>query len=363
MRVTDMDLAAVDLPLERPLRTAIHDIRSVSCLLVTLRTDDGLTGEGYAFCFGMERLRAIAAVVESLRPVVVGQDPLQPEALWQKLFHSLHFFGQSGLSAIAMTPIDVACWDLVGKMAGQPLYRLFGAYRDRVPAYASGGLWLSSDTDELQAESKAFVEQGFHRVKLRLGSGRWQDDMARIEAVREAIGPHVGLMVDANQGLTQDAALRLGRALDDYELIWFEEPVPTWNDAASAAVAAAIDTPLASGESEYLRYGLRRQIENRSADILMPDLQRMGGYSEFLKAVGLMSAYDMRFSPHIFTEHSLHLVASSPNALYVEHMPWFGALFQEDLTLDAQGAFALPERPGVGFNFDWEGLDSHRVAL
>lgn len=363
LRISDIELAAVDLQLDRPLRTAIHEISTVSCLLLTVRTDEGVSGEGYGFCFGIDRLRSIAQLAASLKPKLIGRDPFQVEALWSDLFRHLNFCGQAGLALHAMTPIDVACWDIIGKVANQPLYRLFGAHRDRVPVYASGGLWLSSGLDELRQEARAFVDQGFKAMKLRLGSPRWQDDIARIEAVRDAIGPDIGLMVDANQGLTPAHALRLGRALEAFELVWFEEPVPTWNDEGSAALAAALDTPIASGETEYTRYGLKRQIQARAADILMPDLQRMGGYTEFRKAIGLMAAHDVPFSPHIFTEHSLHLVASSAGAIYAEHMPWFGPLFREAMAVETDGTILVPDRPGVGFTFDWDRLDPMRAAL
>jgi len=363
LRITALDTALVDLPLERPLRTAIHRIESVSCLLVTLRTDAGLDGEGTAFCFGLERLRALELFVHSLEPLLVGRDPHAVEALWGEMFRGLNFFGQAGVTIIAMTPVDVACWDLIGKAAGQPLARLFGgAGRTKVPAYASGGLWLSSSQEELQAEARAFVAQGFRRVKLRLGSARIADDIARVEAVRAAIGPEIGLMVDANQGFERAHALRLGRELERFGLLWYEEPVPTWDHAGHAELARALDTPIASGETEYTRHGLRGMVERRAADVLMPDLQRMGGFTEFRRVIGQLAAADLPFSPHLFTEQSLHLLAAADNGLYAEHMPWFAPLYRESLELDAEGDLAVPDRPGVGFTFDWDRLEALRAA-
>ncbi len=358
MRITDIVTAKVDLPLEQPLLTSMHRIASVSCLLVTLKTDEGLEGEGYAFCFGREQLAVLDAMVEALKPQVIGQDPFQTEAIWSEMFRAMNFLGQAGVAIIAMTPIDVACWDIVGKTAGQPLHRLFGGARERVPLYASGGLWLSSGPEALAEEARGFLRQGFKAMKLRLGNLPLAQNIERVEAVRDAIGPEVALMADANQGLTVPDAIRLGRELERFNLVWFEEPVPTWDHHGHAEIARTLDTALASGETEYVRHGIQNMLERRSADILMPDLQRMGGYTEFRRVIGQMAAFNVPFSPHIFTEHSLHL--ATPECLYVEHMPWFGALFHERMEVDADGMTAIPNRPGVGFAFNHDALDAHR---
>ncbi len=361
MRITGFDTSLVELPLAEPLKTSIHQIERVVCLLLSVDTDEGVRGEGYAFGFDLAGMRAVEEMTKGLATASIGQDPLSPEAIFDKNLRRLNFYGQAGVAVHAMTPIDVACWDIVGMVAGLPLYRLFGGGRDRVAVYASGGLWLSRTIDELQAEAKAFLAQGFKAMKLRLGSAKIATDIERVAAVRAAIGEDVTLMADANQGLTVDHAIRLGRELERYNLAWFEEPVPTWDHAGHAHIAAALDTPIASGETEYLCFGLARMIEKRSADILMPDLQRMGGYTDFRRAVGQMAAAEVPFSPHIFTEHSLHLCAAS-GAIYAEHMPWFEPLFNERMTIDEDGMVAIPTAPGVGFTFDWDGLEPHRVT-
>ena len=269
LRITAVRTARVEIPLERPLRTSIHEISNVCCQLVTLETDAGIVGEGYGFCFNPDRLAAISRFTESLAPLVIGQDPHDVESLWDKFIRDCNFYGQSGVSILAYTPIDVACWDLIGKAANAPLYRLFGACRDRVPAYASGGLWLSASLDELVAQAREFLRQGFRAMKMRLGSANWKDDVARVEAVRAAIGDGVTLMADANQGLSLHEALRLGRALEPFNLAWYEEPVPTWQDDAAAKLVDSLSMPLASGETEYTRYGIRRMVQNRAAARLM----------------------------------------------------------------------------------------------
>jgi len=363
IRITDVELAAVDLPLDKPLRTAMHEIGRVACLLVTVTTDAGISGEGYSFCFDVERLRSIAQFTDSLKSKLIGKDPHQVEAIWADLFKSCNFYGQAGIAIVAMNPLDIACWDIIGKAAARPLYQIWGACRDRVPVYASGGLWMSCDLDELAQEAKTFLQLGFKAMKIRIGSARWQDDVARIEVVRDVIGPDIALMADANQGLELSQALRLGRALERFGLAWYEEPLPTWNHEGSATLARELDTPIASGETEHTRYGMRRMIEARCADIVMPDLQRMGGYTEMHKVMGLLAAHDIPVAPHIFSEHSLHIVASSPHAIYAEHMPWFEPLFGEPMQVGSDGMVALPQEPGVGFSFDWDAIEPHRVVL
>ncbi|MGB6558165.1 MAG: mandelate racemase/muconate lactonizing enzyme family protein, partial [Pseudolabrys sp.] len=203
----------------------------------------------------------------------------------------------------------------------------------------SGGLWLSSSDKELVAEAERFAAAGFRAMKMRLGSPEPATDVARVRAVRTAIGPKIKLMADANQGLTENQAIRLGRALEEFDLTWFER------------VAAALDTPIASGETEYTRYGFRRMLELRSADILMPDLQRVGGVSEFIRVGHMAESYDIPVSSHLFPETSLQVLGALANTIYLEYMPWFSKLYNETIKF-AEGQAIVPERPGWGFTFN-----------
>jgi L-alanine-DL-glutamate epimerase-like enolase superfamily enzyme len=360
MRITALRTVRVELPIEKPIRTAIHDIRSVGCVLVSLDSDQGLTGESYMFTLSAVRLEVLEAMVKSLEHHVLGQDPHQVEAIWQAMWRDINFFGHKGITVFALSALDTACWDLVGKAAGLPLYKVFGAVRERVKAYASGGLWLSHSTDELVAEAQAFVAQGFRAMKVRVGKPRHGEDIDRVTAVRQAVGPEIELMVDANQGLTVDHAIRLGRGLEGLDLVWFEEPVPAYDLAGHAAVAAALDTPIASGETEYTRHGMAAMLDAKAADILMPDLQRIGGLTEFRKAAHLAESREVPISPHIFSEYSLSIAGSSPNAIYLEHMPWLAPLFREQMVLE-EGCIAMPEGPGLGFTFDPDRIEGWRL--
>ena len=239
---------------------------------------------------------------------------------------------------------------------------LAGLLLDGLKPYRMEGLVV----DDIWKVTVAFCQEGgpythMYTVEMRVGSPRWQDDAARVEAVRDAIGPDCMLMVDANQGLTADRALRLGRALEGFDLGWFEEPVPAYDVAGHAALAAALDTPVATGESEYGRYGFRPLIEAKAADVLMPDLGRVGGVTEFVRVAHMAQAWDLPVSPHIFSEQSLQLCGAIENCGLLEHMPWFQPLFRERLELH-DGHAVIPDRPGFGFTFDLDGLEKYRTG-
>jgi len=300
-------------------------------------------------------------MVEGLSDFYLGQDPHFVEGIWHAVFQGTNALGHKGPVTAALSALDTACWDLVGKSLGQPLHRIFGACHQRIPTYASGGLWLSMTPDECAAQAASFVEQGFRAVKLRTGSKRIEDDVLRARVVRDAIGPDIGLMVDSNQSLTVKHAIRLARALEEFDLIWFEEPVPYHDLAGHAEIRAAIPMPLASGETEYTRYGMRDMIQAKAADILMPDLQRIGGLTEFRRASALAAGFDVPVSSHIFTEHSLSVCASLPNCISVEHMPWTAPILNEEMEL-VEGDLIIPERPGTGFTFNRTAVEKLRIG-
>jgi L-alanine-DL-glutamate epimerase-like enolase superfamily enzyme len=360
MKITAVRTILVNVPIAKPVKTSIHDIRSVGCVLVFVDTDEGMTGESYIFTLSAKRLDVLNAMILSLKSELIGEDPHYTERIWQKLWREINFFGHKGVTLFGISALDMACWDVVGKASGKPLYRLWGAFRDQVPAYASGGLWLSQSIDELAAEAKAFLAQGFGAMKLRIGKPRIEEDVERVRAVRQAIGPNVGLMVDANQGFTVEHAVRLGRKLEEFNLIWFEEPVQAYDLEGSARVAAALDVPIASGETEYTRYGFRQMLEMKAADILMPDLGRVGGFTEFLKVAHMAEAYEVPVSPHIFSEQSLQIMGAVPNGTYLEHIPWFAPLYREKMRL-REGLIEVSGNHGAGFAFDLQKIEDYRI--
>jgi L-alanine-DL-glutamate epimerase-like enolase superfamily enzyme len=349
----------VSVPLARPLRTSIHDIRRIETVVVEVQTDAGAVGAGYAFAFGAHRARALHALVEDLIPVYEGEDPRGVRGLFERAWRSLNFIGHAGVAVMALAALDTACWDLAAQAAGVPLFRLLGGARERVPTYASSGLWLDRSPDELAKEAQSFLSQGHRAVKMRLGRSP-AEDLERARSVRGAVGGGTRLMADVNQGWDEATAIRMGRALEPAELFWLEEPLPYQDLEGCARVAAALTTPIATGETEYGSLGMKRHLELHVADVLMPDLQRMGGVTGLLKAATLCEAFHTPFSPHLFMEASAHVVAAAPNGLIQEHMDWWQELFDEPTRVE-DGELVLPRRPGIGLALNRKALERYRV--
>ncbi|PZW44747.1 L-alanine-DL-glutamate epimerase-like enolase superfamily enzyme [Humitalea rosea] len=351
MKVTSVETTPLVITLPEPIGSALGQLASFGCILVTLRTDEGITGENLIFTLNDRRTKVLRQMVDDLSDMIIGRDAGHIAGFWARAWTDINFLGHKGVSVVGISAIDGALWDALGKATGQPIYRLLGGAKDRVPAYHSGGLWLSRSVDELVTEAHSFVGQGFRAMKMRLGSADPKVDAARVRAVRDAIGPDIALMADANQGQTEAQAIRLGRMLEEFNLTWFEEPLPAWDLDGLARVAEALDTPIASGETEYTRYGFRRMLELRSADILMPDLQRVGGVSEFMRVGHMAEAHDVAVSSHLFPETSIQVLGALSNSIYLEYMPWFSPLYSEPLSFEAGNAL-VPERPGWGFTFN-----------
>ena len=355
MKVTRLKTRLVDVPFERPIATAIHQMRSVGCVLLELETDQGLVGESYVFTLNGVRLKVLNEMLLGFSHQVEGRDPHDVGAIGRAMWDEMNPIGHKGFTIAALTAIDTACWDLIGKAVEQPLHKLFGACRDRVKTYASGGLWLSQSIDECVAEAAEFMAAGFRAMKIRVGSANIQQDVERVRAVREAIGPDIELLADANQALSVKQAIRLGRELESFELGWLEEPVAYHDLRGCAEVRTALMTPIAAGETEYTRYGMRDILQARAVDVLMPDLQRIGGLSKMRRACALAAAHDIPVSTHLFTEHSLCIAGAEPNCVSVEHMPWYAPLFNEAMVI-RDGMIDIPTRPGTGFSFNAEAI-------
>jgi L-alanine-DL-glutamate epimerase-like enolase superfamily enzyme len=352
VKVTRLRTVLVNVPFTPPIDGGPIMLRSAGCVLVFLETDEGAVGEGVAFVLNAVRLKVIHELVLSLGPLVVGIDITASDDFTARAWRDLTFIGHAGVSMIGLSAVEGALWDLRAKAAELNIAQLLGPCRNAVPIYHSGGLWISRSIDELQREASDFVSQGYRAVKMRVGRFAPDVDIARVRAVREAIGPNVALMADANQQLTVDQAIGLGRGIEAFNLTWFEEPVHYLDHAGEAAVAAALDTPIASGETEYTSRGMQEMLRLRSADILMPDLQRMGGPGEFIKAAKLAERHNVPVSAHLFPEMSLPLLAAIPNATYLEYMPWLEPLYRERVVVDRTGCAVVPDRPGWGFSFD-----------
>jgi L-alanine-DL-glutamate epimerase-like enolase superfamily enzyme len=352
MQIIRLRTEVVQIPFDPPIAAAIFALNSIDAVLTFLETDAGIVGEGIVFTVNNRRLKVIHEMICSLEPLIIGLDPALGGSVNARAWRELNFVGYEGVSILGLAGIDMALWDLRAKAASLNVAAMLGACRTAVPTYASGGLWLGHTADALQAEAADFVARGFRAMKIRLGKPDPREDVARVAALRAAVGPDIALMADANQQLSVSEAIRLGRMLEEFNLTWFEEPVICHDHAGEAAVAAALDTPIASGETVWTHRGVKRMLDARAADIMMPDLERMGGPTEFIKAGHLCEAFNVPLASHLFTEMSLPLLAAAANCAWLEHMPWFEPLYGATIPLDADGRAVVSNKPGWGYSLD-----------
>src|SRR5262249_31296010 len=293
-------------------------------------------GGGVGFPFNSRRPRGIGGVGQSPAPPLGGLDPRPPGSFLTPALAHVGNIGVSGLATTAIGAIDQALLDLRAKLAQTSVAGLLGSYRTTMPVYNSADYWITRSLDDIQLAAADHKQRGFRGIKLRL-TGKVAEDVARVKAVREVLGPDFSVLGDLNQRSTVSDAIRLGRVLEEFHLTWLEEPVPCHDHAGEAAVAAALVTPLASGESIYGSRGIREMLKVHACDIVMPDLQHMGGPTEFMRAAAFADAYDTPASNHCYTEMSLQLLAAIPNFIILEYMPWLEPIYTEHIQLDEHG--------------------------
>lgn len=362
MKITHIDSRIVRLPADEPLAGGPAGAATRDFVALRVGTDQGLEGVGITF-FGGALTGALKAAVDALGGLAVGEDPLRVEAVADKLRAAAVSSGPAGIFTLALAAIDIALWDIKGKALNVPVARLAGGYRDRVPAYASGALMRTFPLDHLVRAAATLVERGFRQMKTQLalpGDTTPGREVERIRRVREAIGPDIDLMCDINQRWDVRQAIAIGRRIEEYHLYWLEDVVAADDYAGLASVASALATPIAAGEYVYGKVPFRHMLEARSVDIVMIDLLRAGGITQWLKIAGMAEAYNLPVVNHLCPEISVHLVAAVPNGLTVEYMPWSLRLFRE-VPVPQNGELAVPERPGLGLEFDEAALRRYGV--
>jgi L-alanine-DL-glutamate epimerase-like enolase superfamily enzyme len=334
----------------------------VNLAFVKVHTDEGVTGIGLGAGGAIEQ-----AAVEKLAPLLIGEDPVDVERLWPKMWVP-KLMGRRGLTTRAISSIDMALWDIRGKLANMPLYKLLGGYRDRVPTYIAGGYYEpGKGLKELAAEMEESVRMGARAVKMKVGGAPMAEDVERVRVVRDAIGPAVTLMVDANCAYRAYEAIRLAVRIEPYDIFWFEEPVMPDDYEGHRKVARATSIPVATGENEYTRYGFRDLIRNDCAAILNPDVKVVGGVTEFMKVVALAQAADLHIAPHGSQDIHIHLTAAVANGLILEFYrdtidPMWGRVYHNTLVLNDDGTVSPPNVPGIGLDPNYEALAPHRVG-
>jgi L-talarate/galactarate dehydratase len=317
-------------------------------VLLQLHTDEGLDGLGYVSIIGGWAVKPLRLTLETLAGQVVGQDPLNVEAITSRL---LGRGGWGGLLNRAVSAIDVALWDIRGRAAGQPVYKLLGGFRDRVPCYASYRLWWQNDLETIARNGAGFVESGFKAMKYRLGGiGTAEKAAERTRVLREAVGDGIDLMVDVNQGWNLKQTLTIAPELEEFDIYWLEDPISAEDQDGLTTICQSLNLRLCAGENYHSLSPFRQLLERHGLDIVMLD-PMLGGLTQWLKAAHLAEAYGLPVVSHLATEVMAHAVAAIPNGLYVEYNPWAEPLFKE-VPGREDGMIALSDRPGLGFELD-----------
>ncbi|GAA4777865.1 L-talarate/galactarate dehydratase [Microbacterium gilvum] len=348
-------LSTLRLPLSVPISDAKvftgrqKPMTEVVFLLAEIETAQGFAGHGFSYS---KRAGGPAqyAHAREVAGVAIGEDPNDIQKLYTKLLWAGASVGRSGVATQALAAIDIALYDLKAKRAGLPLSKLLGAHRDSVRTYNTSGGFLNASIDEVGERASQSIEEGIGGIKIKVGLPDTAEDLRRVRAVRDHIGDVVPLMVDANQQWDRATALRMGRRLEEFDLVWIEEPLDAYDAEGHADLARALETPIATGEMLASVAEHERLIAARSCDIIQPDAPRVGGITPFLRLMTFADQAGLDLAPHFAMEIHLHLAACYPREPWVEHFDWLDPLFEERLeTLD--GRMIVPDRPGLGFTF------------
>jgi len=350
---------AVEVPTTYALGTSRGVITKAPLLLIDLETEEGIVGRSYLWSYFPAAAAAIAKMLEEVARVVDGER-LAPAELWRKLSERFALIGVQGTVRMAMAGFDVAAWDALAIAAGWPLATLLGSTPKRVPAYNSCGLGLMPP-DLLAQEAEKLLADGFRAVKLRLGYPTLKEDLVALHAVKKRLGNEIAVMVDYNQALTLAQALERGRALDQEGIYWLEEPIRHDDYAGYATLVRELKTPIQIGENFSESSAMAAALAAGAADYVMPDLERIGGVTGWLRAAALAATHRIEMSSHLYPEVSAHLLAATPTCHFLEYMDWADKILAEPLKI-VDGFALAPQRPGNGLAWDMAAVEKYRIA-
>lgn len=345
--------------MKRPLGTSAQLVRTAPLLLVDLETEQGVTGRTYLYGYLPVAAAMIARVLEESLEIVKGE-PVEPRRIGGKLWKHFCLAGPTGVIGMALSAIDVLCWDALAVAAGVPLCRFLGGQPAAVPAYNSSGLGLMP-ADAAANDAEALLDGGFRAVKLRLGHADFADDLAAVRAVRQRLPDGVELMADYNQALSIDEAMERGLALDGEGLSWIEEPIRHDDYAGCAKLAAAIETPMQIGENFAGPHAMASALAASAADCMMLDAFRIGGVTGWLACAALAFRPGMRLSSHLVPELSAHLLAVTPTRHWLEYVDWATPVLAEPFPV-IDGTLTPPDRPGTGLLWNEDAVARYGVA-
>jgi L-alanine-DL-glutamate epimerase-like enolase superfamily enzyme len=358
MKITALETDVLKNPPGSPYYDAIHQLGvDNGSVVLRLRTDAGITGWAHS-SFGMipGGPRVVQAILqEEIKPVLMGKDPSFPRRIRADLWKALEYQGVGGVAQFAVAAVDIAIWDILGKNAGLPVYKMLGAYRDRMPVYSMCGWYYDNDADlsRFRRAVEAAVEQGYHAVKIKVGRSSLDDDVKRIRLALDIIGKGRRLMVDANQIFNRNEALRRGRVYQEMGCFWYEEPMPPQEMEGYAELAHALDIRIATGENLNTKYAFADLIARRGADVVQPDNRRAGGVTEWMEIAAIADGYGLELASHGGGATNLNMLLAMPNAIYMETS---GARKMVD------GEVAAPEEPGMSSEVPAADIQKYKVG-
>ena len=359
LKIQSISVRAVAVPMRRPLQTSIALVNIAPLLLVDLKTSGGIVGRSYLFTMSRQHMKPVAALIDAMAGMLNG-DAVAPFEIEKKLRARYALLGVHNMVLFAMAAIDMCAWDALGQALGQPVVRLLGGEPRPVPAYNSTGLGILKIKDLIK-ESEQLVAEGFSAVKLRLGRAEAKDDLEALRAVKKAVGPKVKLMVDFNQALTVAEAVRRGRMIDEESgVLWIEEPVRADDYAGCAKVAREVATPIQIGENFMGPEQMAQAIAAGSCDYVMPDAQRIGGVTGWMRAAALAQGAGLEMSSHLFPEASCQLLAVTPTCHWLEYVDWADPVLEEPLQI-RNGHAAGSARPGLGMQWNEKAVKKFSV--
>lgn len=361
MKIIGMEVLPYSKPFDVPISNGKYTYYSTDIVLCLVHTDVGITGIGWTHG---DEMTYIAA--KKLEPYILGEDPINVEKIWEKIYLP-KIFGRKGLATRAISAVDIALWDIRGKVSNLPLYKLLGGYRTEVPVYVAGGYYEDNKSNEnLQLEMQKNLEKGVKAIKMKIGRFSIAEDVKRIEDVKSSVGSDVDILVDANNAYSRIDAMKMGRELDNLGIYWFEEPISCDDLEGSAILVDKINTPIASGENEYTRYGFKSMLDTKSINVLNADAQILGGITEWKKVADMASAYNIPVAPHGDQEIHVHLVSSVANGLIVEYYDTNtnvlrDRMFKNKTLLNSNGTVSPSELPGIGVELDLEAIEEFKM--
>ncbi|MDA7827674.1 mandelate racemase/muconate lactonizing enzyme family protein [Rhodobacteraceae bacterium] len=358
--ITSVEVFMIDLPPAVERRDAIQAFVSQETPFVVITDQDGNVGTGYCYTIGVGGPAIISLLQQCFAPMLIGRDADQIDGIWQSMLFATHATTVGPITALAMAAVDIALWDLRGKRTGLPLWKLAGGCKSSVPLYTTEGGWLHLSTENLVADALEMRDRGFIGAKVKIGKPLLTEDRERLSALRRAVGDEFLILVDANQSFSLAEARRRARMLAEFDVYWFEEPLPADDVGAHADLQAASPVPIAVGESMYSLSQFKDYLHQGAATVVQADVARVGGITPWLKIAALAQAYNVDICPHFLMELHVSLTCAVPNAPIVEYIPQLDAITCEPMKIDHGHAIA-PTAPGIGIDWDMGKIKSRIV--